>query len=719
MRVIHVAAVIGVAMSVAPMGLDSCAIGPPEPVLVARRGPADQRTAFVKGKVGVIQTTYDQRSLIAAYRVLSGSPLAEGEFDRFFPASLSVGFVNPYNNDALDSWNRTRGRVRVDFGGYISPHKSVQAEGQHYYFRNCLDDAFLSAARTLEARAGAWGWDDPRTRDWVIAQQQVFTHCSGNEAVTPALPDDNMDPLLAADRRYQLAAVHFYDGEWQKARTALEQIASDKASPWRSIAPYLIARTHIREGSITENKEVLREAEQRLVAILKDPQQREWHQASTALLDYVRLRIDPYTRMGKLASILMRPREEDDVEQALTDFIYLFNRFSDWRADTAPMAASSDLADWLLTMQRGSKEEHVIARWKETNNAAWLIAALQVSTDERELPELLSAARQVKPTAPAYESVMYYGMIRQMASGKQDEARVWADAALRRPMLVSSRNLILGERLKLARNWSEFLRYAPRRPEPHLEVFDNHELPAKAPPTPSGTAPLFDWDVIEIMNAQVPLSLWIDASRNALVPVHLQLQIAQAGWMRAVLLDRHSEARQLIGRVVQIQPAFANPTREYLAATDREASQRAALLLILRTPGLRPDLYPLDGVPVNLASSMRDGGGRWGFAKGPSSTPRETYFLRASQREQNENEHGQLAQRAPFGATYLAEQSVKWAQSRPNDERVPEVLHLAVQATRSGMKDERTGEFSRQAFTLLHKNFPQSEWTKKTKYWYK
>lgn len=719
MRVIPIAAGIVVAMSVAPMGLDSCGIGLPEPVLVARRGPADPRAAFLKGKVGVIQSTYDQRSLIAAYRVLSGSPLSEAEFDEFFPPPTSEGFVNPYNNAALDFWNQTRGRVRVDVGGSISPHKSVQAEGQYYYFRNCLDDAFLSASRTLEDRAGVWGWDDQRIRDWVTAQQQVFTHCSGNQAVTPAPPDDQMDRLLAADRRYQLAAVHFYDGEWQKARTAFEQIANDKDSPWRGIAPYLIARAYVREGSITEKKEVLREAEKQLTAIIADPKQSEWRDASTAMLDYVRLRIDPYTRMAKLASTLMRPGEEDDVNQALTDFIYLFNRFSDWRADTAPMAASSDLADWLLTMQRGSKEEHVVARWKATHNPAWLIAALQVSTDEKELPALLNAARQVKPTAPEYESLMYLGLIRYVVSGKQEEARVWADSALRRPMLVSSRNLILGERLKLARNWSEFLRYAPRRPEPHLEMFDNHELPAKAPPTPSGTAPLFDWDVIEIMNAQVPLSLWIDASRNALTPVHLQLQIAQSAWMRAVLLDRHAEARQLIERVVQIQPAFANATREYLAAADPVAHKRAALLLILRTPGLDPDLNPLDGVPVNLASSKRTGGGCWGFVKTTGSTPRATSFLTSAQREQNEGEHDRLAKTAPFGATYLAEEAVKWAQSLPSDERVPEVLHLAVQATRFGMKDERTGEFSRQAFTLLHKNYPQSEWAKKTKYWFK
>jgi len=49
---------------------------------------------------------------------------------------------------------------------------------------------------------------------------------------------------------------------------------------------------------------------------------------------------------------------------------------------------------------------------------------------------------------------------------------------------------------------------------------------------------------------------------------------------------------------------------------------------------------------------------------------------------------------------------------------VPEALHLVVRAWRYGCA-ETTGEnYSKQAFELLHKRYPESVWTKQTPYWF-
>ena len=68
---------------------------------------------------------------------------------------------------------------------------------------------------------------------------------------------------------------------------------------------------------------------------------------------------------------------------------------------------------------------------------------------------------------------------------------------------------------------------------------------------------------------------------------------------------------------------------------------------------------------------------------------------------------------------YLCRQVIEWARVQPNDPRLPEALHLAVRSTRYGCTDKETGKFSKAAFDLLHKRFPNSEWAQKTKYWYK
>ncbi len=68
---------------------------------------------------------------------------------------------------------------------------------------------------------------------------------------------------------------------------------------------------------------------------------------------------------------------------------------------------------------------------------------------------------------------------------------------------------------------------------------------------------------------------------------------------------------------------------------------------------------------------------------------------------------------------YLSEVVIDYALKNPNDSRVPEALHLAVQSTRSAeCKDEKTSEFSQRAFQILYNNYPNNYWTKQTPYWY-
>jgi len=68
---------------------------------------------------------------------------------------------------------------------------------------------------------------------------------------------------------------------------------------------------------------------------------------------------------------------------------------------------------------------------------------------------------------------------------------------------------------------------------------------------------------------------------------------------------------------------------------------------------------------------------------------------------------------------WLSAQTVAFAQLHPQDPRVAEALYLAVRASRYGCTDDKTGDFSKRAFDLLHRSYPNSEWAKKTPYWYK
>jgi len=67
-----------------------------------------------------------------------------------------------------------------------------------------------------------------------------------------------------------------------------------------------------------------------------------------------------------------------------------------------------------------------------------------------------------------------------------------------------------------------------------------------------------------------------------------------------------------------------------------------------------------------------------------------------------------------FGREVLA-----WAATHLTDARVAEALHRVVRSTRFGCSTERSGDVSREAFTLLHKRFPRSEWAAQTPYWFR
>jgi hypothetical protein len=704
MKVLAVAAAVaGIGIVAFPTGSDSCSIAPPVPVFAPEHRPADLGGQFLKGRIGVIRPSYDRSYLIAAYRILNGKPLSEKEASGLFVSS-SNGLVPPFTNASATAWLQVRNRA---LGGvplpFLDTYRSKNSDGSFAFYPNCLANAFDTAVETFEKRSAAWGIGSLNLHEWVTAQDQVFANCSGKVAVIPAPPSDGMDPLLAADRQYQIAAAYFYAGEWAKARDAFDLVAKDANSPWKSVAPYLIARTYLREGTVDNKPDAMREAASHFDAITKDAALSEWHEASRELLDYVRLRLDPQAGLGEFGASITQP--------AAADYLYLLGH-----TDPEVASATSDLTDWLLTFEGHTKNaDHATAQWKKTRSPAWLIAALVRGNDA----EAVQAARHVDHGAPEYEAVTYYGVLRETDA---DQRRAWADEALQQDLLLATRNLILTERLKLARDWKEFLRDAPRKPEPKLEDFDGSEVDASKPPVATGTASLFDADATGVLNGRVPFSLWKDASGNRSLPAHLQLEMVEGAWVRAVVLGKDAEARQLMERLVQLQPRAEGAAHDYLTAADPEAGRFAATFLLLRNTDLMPFLVPASSA-VDLNKTHTLGQVDWGFsgscatAFAPVPAP-DAGFLTEKQQAENQDEWKQLAAAAPSGAGYIATQTFAWETKHPDDPRVQEALHLLVETGRRACRDDQTVENGRRAFVLLHERYPNSEWTKKTKYWY-
>ena len=90
----------------------------------------------------------------------------------------------------------------------------------------------------------------------------------------------------------------------------------------------------------------------------------------------------------------------------------------------------------------------------------------------------------------------------------------------------------------------------------------------------------------------------------------------------------------------------------------------------------------------------------------------------APARAQAEKEWNALAATGP-AVQWLGETVLAFAKANPADPRVPEALHYVVRASRYGCYvTEVKSNYSELAYEALHKNYPDSPWTKKTPYWF-
>ena len=432
-----------------------------------------------------------------------------------------------------------------------------------------------------------------------------------------------------------------------------------------------------------------------------------------------------------------------------------------------PSAIRSDpLTDWVLTFQSldSGALSHAIQRWRQTGSVAWLVTAMtKLNAGAPEAAELLSAAKKVGPESPAYPTVIFSLLRIETLSGGRDSARRELDTLLEtqsKKMPRSSLNLFLRVRMSLAQNVEELLRFAPRIPASIGTDKDQTELPNTTPffhdekgkeDAEQEPAHEFDVDGAWTLTRALPTSILVHAVESKSLPPKLRSAVADFTWVRTIVLDDETGATRLAPIVAELESKLAPEMKDYLAATDSASRKFRAIVTILRTPGLRPYISQGVGRDVELTSMERYGNNWWcslndavdgkssnsdlsldisgpgdyfpdkpdvflnlyGINKFP--TPR---FLSAEESRTAEKEWMNLS-KSESGSTWLAHQAFDWAVAHPDDPLTPESLHLVVRVLRySCGEDKIDSKLSHEAFNLLHRKYPNSEWTKKTPYWF-
>jgi len=421
---------------------------------------------------------------------------------------------------------------------------------------------------------------------------------------------------------------------------------------------------------------------------------------------------------------------------------------------------ADDLSDWIFALQTEDSRayDHAWAKWRDTESAAWLIAALMKA--ERTSPQverLMRAAEGIDRTSSVFPTAAFHLIRLRMALGRKAEARKMLDEIIlpdSENLPVSARNQFFEQRLRLADNLSEFLKFAQRKPvafydegvlgtmrdlftlardgwrdDYYEESKEEYELR-----TDETFRELLLWDdrfifdetTLDILNWHFPLATLEQAAHNPAVPEYLRHRLVLAVWTRAVVLGNQEVAGRIAPEVIKVAPEMQPIFRSYLNAQTAIEKEHAALFVLLKFPSLSP--LVAGGIPEFETAEKAE----YYFETSWWCTPSDTeynnkgeevrkvvprpIFLTGEQLAAAQKERAALVAIGD-GKSYLGKQVIQWAKLSPDDPRIAEALFIAFKANESykyGCSGwEHNEELQQEADSILRQRYPGSFWTAK------
>ena len=659
--------------SLAVWAVFPCAVDT-SPAFIPQHVPEKFDAAFVRGELGIIPRTLSEKYKLIAWRYLAGLPLNAEEQQSLLPRP------NPPYIDRSSGWPDARDPNHRMF---VFAYRSSNLDKSVFY-ENCLPDAFLTAAKTLNDRREQYG-DAALFESWETAQDQVFENCSGAKPVYPAEADAAMPPLARADRMYQIAAAHFYAEDLDGAEQRFRAIAGDKNSPWHETAAYMVVRTLIREAALAHKQGALEEAKAESQKI-----------KAGDLLELVNSMLDPAGALKSVAEKLAMPHPGTDISAAIDEGNYVLT--SNRLTKALENAGLPEPFDWIHTLEL-RKSEYAVERWRESHSVLWLTAALILATEADS--DLIEAGLKVPEPSPAFDTVTFHAIRLMIQSGRREEARDRLNTLLagKRRELNSVDNAFRGERMSLATSYRDFLKWAPRRPIGYEDDFDPGQI---------DDSPILDSDSVDVFNYFAPMRRLAEAAESPGLPAWPRAQLATSTWTRAFVLGNNDIADRAIPLLAKAHPRWAADLDAFRTAQG-EAKRFAGAMLIARHADIRPNVSS-DVPAADWWCAVRQGDLK---TAGPSAE-----VLSAGEQSKASQEVQRL-QGSGATQTFLAPIVMAWANAHPDDPRVPEGLYRLVRVTRYGCRTvDDNGRISKAAFEMLHKRYPASSWARQTPYWF-
>lgn len=702
---------------------------------------------YAGGNLGVVPGTYWRIFHYLAFQSARGRALTPQQLAALELNEWRIGkgsdwdYAYEPDKNGSGQWVKERAAYAKQWGMPVDLKLDVMGETDNASYVNCHVDAFKQAALTMKARAqlGAGGKPDGWHKAWLQGQDAVFSNCQEGphqygqplpkrSTLLPPAPPAQAPDWLKADYAYQSAAAHFYARNFEAARKQFQLVALDAKSPWKTLGAYLAARCLIRSATLDEDSK----GQVRTARLLQARKELEALAPTFAparhLIPLVDARIDPLARIAVLARHLEQDPFSAETPRMLSDYLVLVDK----QPRGALLAAKEPLTAWIASMQaevpadvpedQVDKEmpdmhrqamEQLRQRWLKTNAAdpLWLAPLLSLARAGEVSEAERKAAQAVGAKHPLYLTVQYHLARlaiaeRQGAQADKEIDRVLASHG--KAMSLATMNRWQGLKMATAGTLDEFLKAAVRKPDPIASG-----EPIDSTPAETDTDDDFGLAVFRYL----PLSELKALQAHPRLPARWKAPLQETMLARALILDDESTALALLDQVAKGRKTTEHLYARYRSAPSGVERKLAGALLLVNTPELNPTIYDGHGASRTWGCAY----GRKPEAEAPPPLPPR--FATAEQLAAAAKEQQALL-KLPLRTEFVGPTLLTWARQKPADDEAPKALHFLVASTRMECpygngkegKEQLRAQISRDAFQLLHKNYPTSKWAKATKY---
>ena len=422
--------------------------------------------AYFHGRLGILRPTFDDNRLFAAYRQMMGGSFTDAQARELLAPCCDAPGAD---DNTTGSWNDVRKRVLGPAAPAKDPPPRQRSPDQSAFDVTCFPNAYRNAAATLTIRINQHGATDPSVREWTIGEDAVLANC----ATDSALPADvrNAPDWLKADRAYQIATAYFI--AHMRARPTPRRDRAGCRLAVRKLARYLAARAGVHGAICAKTTASIAAASSAIAGLAADPELAEYRADAPKLASMLAFGTRPQERAQELAGSLLAADLPATLAVDIHDLRDL-ERTGKRYTDVGAFIYDIDMLTGEKGRQNADVKADVLKRWHDGHALPWLAAAMMfLDPGDPDTAEAIAASQAIDANSPAYYTFAWNRLRLLIGLGKADDARAELDRQLAAPALPEGvGNLLRYQRLTLARNIGEFVKFAVRRGEFLMYVYD-------------------------------------------------------------------------------------------------------------------------------------------------------------------------------------------------------------------------------------------------------